>query len=408
MKLKSILALALGLIAPLLTAQGTAPVTGSGPELERDLPNGFKRLRIGDPAPDFQLIGVDDQLHSLAEVSKTKFLLIVFLANHCPYSHAAESRMIPWINQMKGRGLAVIAIQPNNPDAVSVDELGYSKYNNSFDEMKLYAAENHFTFPYLYDGEKQEVAKAYGALATPDLFLFDENRKLRYSGRFDDSRFGEPGTVTNNDAINAFNDLLRGKSPTVASTRPMGCAVKWLTKVEKVAVANRATAWAHEPVSLEDIDAASVAALGKNPTKKYRLINVWATWCVPCVEEFPELVKLSRRLKLRDFEVITISMDNPKSREKVLKFLQDQHAGMSSQIAASLTAENRKTNNYLYTQGSADALIEALDPKWPGPIPHSVLLAPGGEIIWRHNGPFDPVTLGRLILDKLGGFYPVN
>ena len=143
-----------------------------------------------------------------------------------------------------------------------------------------------------------------------------------------------------------------------------------------------------------------------NPTNKLRLINVWATWCVPCVAEFPELAKFSRRLKRRDFEVITISMDHPKQQAMALKFLEKQHAGMPTRIMESLKKENRTTNNYLYTQASADALVAALDPEWPGPIPHTVLVAPGGRIIWRHNGEFDPIVLGRKILDELGGFYP--
>jgi len=402
-----LLAAVFGLTMQTLPAQDPLAVRGSGPELERNLPDGFRRLQLGDSAPDFKLLGVDDRFHTLADFAQYKYLLVVFLSNHCPYSHAAETRMIPWINRMKSQGLGVVAIQPNHPDAVTVDELGFSKYNDSFEEMKLYSAENHFTFPYLYDGETQKVAKAYGALATPDLFIFDQNRKLRYSGRFDDSRFEEAKTVTKHDAINAFDDLIAGRSVAVPYARPMGCAVKWLTKLDKAAAAKEPK-WDHEPVTITGIDAAGVAALVRNPTKKLRLINVWATWCAPCVAEFPELAKLSRRLKRRDFEVITISMDNPKDEAKALKFLQSQHAGMPARIAATLKTEGRTTNNYIYTQASADALVQALDPTWPGPIPHTILVAPGGEILWRFNGAFDPVVLGRKILDRLGGFYPVE
>ena len=400
------LSLLIVLLSPLAAlAQDPLSVRGSGPELERNLPDGFKRLKLGDSAPDFKLIGVDDKHYTLADFKEHKFLLVVFLSNHCPYSHAAESRMVPWINEMKEKGLGVVAIQPNHPDAITVDELGYSKYSDSFDEMKLYAKENHFTFPYLYDGETQAVAKAYGALATPDLFIFDENRKLRYSGRFDDSRFEDAATVTKHDAINAFNDLLAGNTVSVPYARPMGCAVKWLTKLKKAASTNQA-AWEHESITIEKIDAAGVGELAKNPTKKLRLINLWATWCGPCVAEFPELAKFSRRLKRRDFEVITISMDHPKDEGKALKFLKQQHAGMPERIQETLKAENRTTNNYIYTEASTDGLVQNLDPTYPGPIPHTVLIAPGGEIIWRQNGAFDAVVLGRVILDKLGGFYP--
>ena len=160
--------------------------------------------------------------------------------------------------------------------------------------------------------------------------------------------------------------------------------------------------WKHEPVTLADIDAAGVAALVKNPTNKVRLINVWATWCIPCVAEFPELVKLSKEHQAGDFEVITISMDHPKKeKDKALKFLLDRHAGMSARLAATLPSEGRTTNNYIYSQLAQDPLMQALDPEWPGPIPHTVLVAPGGQILWRHNGELNPAVLARKVQEAL-------
>jgi len=388
----------------LLPAQQTAYIQGSGPELESHLPEGFHRLQPGDVAPDFKLIGTDDQYHTLDEFRTNKYLLVVFLSNHCPYSHAAETRLLPWIKEMKSQGLGVVAIQPNHPDALTVDELGYSKYSDSFAELKLYAAERHFNFPYLYDGETQETEKRYGALATPDLFLLDEHRKIRYSGRFDDSRFEDPKTVTHRDAVNAFNELLAGKTIAAPTTRPMGCAVKWRTKIERAATANQGD-WQHEPITIAPIDSTGVAELANNPTKKLRLINVWATWCAPCVAEFPDLAKLSRRFKNRDFELITISLDQPNDKAKALKFLETQHAGMPTRIKQSLQEEHRTTNNYIYAESGTDALIQRLDPEWPGPIPHTILIAPGGKIIWRQNGEIDPAVLLHRIMDELGGFY---
>jgi thiol-disulfide isomerase/thioredoxin len=305
---------------------------------------------------------------------------------------------------MRQQGMGVVAVQPNHPDAVRLDELDYSKYGDSFDEMKIYAAEEHFSFPYVYDGETQATAIAYGALATPDLFLFDEQRKLRYSGRFDDSRFADPKTVKSNDAINAMNDLLSGKPVTVSTTRPMGCSVKWLSKAKKAGAA-KDTAWHHEPVTLEPIDSAGVAALVRNETQKLRLINVWATWCVPCVEELPDLARLSYRLARRNFEVITISVDNPKEQAKALKLLQDKHVGMSPGVKDSLKAEKRATNNYLYTEASIDELARSLDPQWPGPVPYTILIAPGGQVVWRHNGALDPAVTVRTVMDQLGVYY---
>src|SRR5580693_6999612 len=119
---------------------------------EADLPADAHHLKIGDSAPDFSLVGVDGRTYSLADFKDAPVLMVIFLSNHCPYSHAAETRLLPLYAEMKSRGLAVVAINPNSPEGVGIYELGYSKYNDSFPEMKLYAKERRFTFPYLYDG----------------------------------------------------------------------------------------------------------------------------------------------------------------------------------------------------------------------------------------------------------------
>ena len=132
--------------------------------------------------------------------------------------------------------------------------------------MKLYAADEGFTFPYLYDGETQTVAKKYGCLATPHLFLFDQDRKLQYKGSLDDSRYPDPATVKKQPARAAVLAMLEDKPVPVAVTRPFGCSTKWREKIAAVAKDNEA--WEKADVTLDDIDAAGVAALVKNPTDK--------------------------------------------------------------------------------------------------------------------------------------------
>jgi thiol-disulfide isomerase/thioredoxin len=307
------------------------------------------------------------------------------------------------VREFKAKGLDVVAINPNSPEGIRVDELGYSKYNDSYEEMKLYAKEAGFPFPYLYDGDTQATAKAYGCLATPHVFIFDKERKLRYVGRVDDSRFEDPKSVTSPDTRNAIEELLAGKPVSKPKTPVMGCSTKWNTKRDDVAKAEEK--WNAEPIDLEMIDAAGVAKLAKNDSNRLRLINVWATWCAPCVAEFPELVSYSRRFSNRDFEVVTISMDDPKLQPQVRKFLEKQHAVPSARLKRALTAEGTKANNYLYTEASADALIKALDPQWPGPLPHTVIIAPGGKIVYRHNGPIDGAEVKNQILAHLGPYY---
>jgi thiol-disulfide isomerase/thioredoxin len=143
-------------------------------------------------------------------------------------------------------------------------------------------------------------------------------------------------------------------------------------------------------VSVEPIDAAGVKRLVKNDSNNLRLINVWATWCAPCVEELPELVTINRMYRKRRFEMMTISVDNPEDRDLVLKQLQQLHVS---------------STNYLYNSTDRDAFAEALDKEWPGPVPYTILVAPGGKIIFRKHDKFDPLELKKAIIEQLGRTY---
>ncbi len=366
-------------------------------------PEGVRDLKIGEAAPDFALLGIDGKTHRLSDYKDAKLLMIAFISNHCPDSHAAEGRIKKLVEDMKGKSFALVAINPNNPDGLSIDELGYSKYNDGYEDMKKYAAEGGFNFPYLYDGETQAIAKAYGCLATPHVFLFDAERKLRYKGQFDDSRYADAATVQSHDARNAVDALLAGKSVPVEVTKPHGCSTKWMTK--KSLVAEKMEKWAKTPVDVELIDAKGAAALRQNGTKKVRLFNIWATWCGPCVAEFPELVTTARKFGLRDFELITISINDPKEIAEVKEFLEKKGAGLPDKLKASLKTEGRKSNSYVYSGKQPNDLMNVLDPEWPGAIPHSLLVAPNGEIIWRHNGPVDGDELRAKVLAVMGPYY---
>ena len=381
-------------------AENPKPATKGG---SHGVPEGVQDLKIGDAAPDFSLPGLDDRKHTLADYKDAKVLMVAFLSNHCPDSHAAEGRMKRLVADMKGKGFALVAINPNNPDGLSIDELGYSKYNDGFDDMKKYAAEEGFTFPYLYDGETQVVAKAYGCLATPHVFVFDAERKLRYKGQFDDSRFADVASVKTSDARNAVEALLAGKPAPVEITKPHGCSTKWISKGNMVA--QKTEKWDKTPVDVETIDAAGVAALRKNGTKKVRLFNVWATNCGPCVAEFPELVTTARKFGLREFELITISTDHPKDAAEVKAFLEKRGAGLLEKLKPSLKAEGRNTNSYIFSEPDTNALVKALDPEWPGAIPHTVLVGTNGEILWRHNGAVNGEELRAKVLELMGRYY---
>jgi len=390
----------LSLLAVLAAVVGVR--AADAPGLVNGHPADIKTLAIGDTAPEFELIGTDGKMHKLDAYKGGEALVVLFTSNHCPTSHSIERRLQRFWEAYQKKGVKLVAINPNHPDGLSKDELGYGEFGDSYEEMKPYALKNKWTFDYLYDGDKQLTARAYGCLATPHVFIFDKNLKLRYQGRFDDSRFYDDSTVKSPDAQNAVDAILAGKPVPVELTRPMGCSTKWREK--KPLHDAKHAEWAAITVKAETIDAKGLAALRKNPTNKYRMVNVWATWCGPCVKEFPDIVELTRKFGMRDFELITLSMDEPKDLPKVEAFLGKNSAGTAPKIQNGLKNEGRTTNHYVFT-GSTDELAASLDKDMPGPIPHTVVIAPGGEIVYRHTGIIDREQAASAILDRMNRFY---
>jgi peroxiredoxin len=342
-------------------------------------------LAINSPAPDFNLPGVDGKGHSLHDYDSAKVLVVLFTCNHCPTAQAYEARVKQMYADYKDKGVALVAINPNNPQAIRLDELGYTDLSDSFEEMKIRAKDHDFKFPYLFDGDTQIVAHAYGVIATPHIFIFDAQRKLRYQGRIDDSDVKE---VHHTDARNAIDALLAGKPVAVETTRVFGCSTKWMEKEDSARKA--VEKWNAQPVTLSPIDAKAVKELVKNDTKNLRVINVWATWCGPCVAEMQELIKLPQMYHARGFEFITISADDMAKKDRALAMLMEKH------VAAT---------NYIFSFDDHDAQAEALDKDWQGPLPHTLVVAPGGKVIYRHTGELDMLELKRAIVGYLGRTY---
>jgi peroxiredoxin len=179
-------------------------------------------LQIGDRAPAFDLPGVDGKRWSLQSFSEAKILVIAFWCNHCPYVIGSEERMVRFAKDEAARGVAVVAINSNETE---------NHPGDAFEHMVTRARDKGYPFPYLRD-ESQDVARAYGALRTPHFFVFDTDRRLRYTGRMDDHP-RTPGMETTSELRDAVDALLAGKAPPVEVTNPIGCNVKWWGKPEK-------------------------------------------------------------------------------------------------------------------------------------------------------------------------------
>ncbi|HTD99803.1 MAG TPA: redoxin domain-containing protein [Mucilaginibacter sp.] len=343
--------------------------------------DGHKTLEIGADAPDFSLPGIDGKTYTLQSFKNTKVLVVVFMCNHCPTSQAYEDRIVKLTSDYAAKGVSVVAINPNNPASLRLDELGYSDVGDSFEDMKVRAKDRRFNFPYLYDGETEITSNKYGPTATPHIFIFDKTRKLRYNGRIDDME-NPAKTPHSLDARNAIEALLNNKEVPVAVTKTFGCSIKWAEKSDWIQKA--AIRWAKEPVKIDTINVAGIKEVLKNHSDKLRLINLWATWCGPCVAEFPDLVTINHMYRDRGLELVSISADEPANKDKALKFLQRQQASGT---------------NYIYVGDDKYKMIEAVDPKWDGALPYTILVQPDGKIVYAHGGAIDAEELKKIIFN---------
>jgi peroxiredoxin len=178
-------------------------------------------LEIGQSAPDFSLPGVDGKTYGLAEFADAKLLIVVFSCNHCPFVVGSEERVFAFCREYATRGVAMVAINSNETENHPTD---------SFEHMKTCAAEKDIPYPYVRD-ESQDVARAYGALRTPHFFVFDADRKLRYTGRMDDNP-REAAKATTSELRDAVDALLEGREVETPVTNPIGCNVKWRGREE--------------------------------------------------------------------------------------------------------------------------------------------------------------------------------
>jgi thiol-disulfide isomerase/thioredoxin len=325
-------------------------------------------------------------VHKISDYSSAKVLVVVFTCNHCPTAQLYEDRIKKLASDYADKSVAIVAIQPNDPSAIRIDELDSADMSDTLEEMKARASYRHFNYPYLYDGDTQAVANAYGPKATPHVFIFDSQRVLRYDGRVDNSYRKE--LVKTEDARNAIEALLANRPVPVSHTGVFGCSTKWKYKTESRQIEEAKLN--AEPVNLEMADAVELKKLRTNSTGKYLLVNFWATWCGPCVHEFPELVNTYRMYRGRDFDFVSVAANMPDEKNGVLRLLQKNHAS------------NR---NLLFSSQDTETLQKAFDPAWESAVPLTVLLSPKGEVLYRKEGDFDMLDLRRHILASLPADY---
>ncbi len=352
-------------------------VANPQPVEERPVPT----LTIGEKAPDFRLPATDGKFYSLDDFKQSKAMVIIFTCNHCPTAQAYEDRLIKVVSDYNTKGVSFVGISPNSPIGLLYEELGYTDLNDDYEEMKIRVKDKKYNFPYLYDGDDQAVSLKYGPVATPHVFVFDKEQKLVYRGRLD--AVEKPGTANAEDLRAALDAILVGTEVPNPITKTFGCSTKWGWKLKMKEKANKE--WKEKEVTVSSIDEAGIEQLLKNEDSgKLRLINIWATWCGPCIIEYPEFIALQRMYGARDFEFVSISADNPKQEDKVLNFLREKTSAVP---------------NYLFAKDDKYALIEAVDKDWNGALPYTALIEPNGKIVWKHQGEVDFYELKKVIVE---------
>lgn len=359
-------------------AQGQPPARGRGiqPNLEHPI------LPIGSPAPDFALPGVDGKVHKLSEYAGARVLAIVFECNHCPVSQLYEGRIEKLYKEYRSKGVAFVAINPNNPKSIRLNEQGYTDVNDSLEEMKIRTAFRGSEWPYLYDGDTQAVSSKFGVVATPHIFLFDQDRKLQYQGRIDDNQ--REDLVKSRDARNAIEAMLAGRPVALATTNAFGCTTKWMSKASGVA-----EEWAKiqaEPVTVDMVGADELKKLRSNGTGKVLLVNFWSTGCSACVSQFLDLETTYRMYRLRSFDFVTVATNPPGEAPAVMEFLKKQHAS---------------SPNKQFASADAAGLQAAWGGKWRLGAPYTMVIAPDGKVLYEKEGKLDILELRRVILANM-------
>jgi peroxiredoxin len=359
--------------APAAGATAGAPGRGQGRGAARGLYANLEHpvLPIGSQMPDFNLPGIDGKNHSSDEYKSAKILGVVFESNHCPVSIAYETRIRGLYEDYKSKGFQLIAINPNNPNTVQLSELGYTDMTDDMADMKTRASLRHIDWPYLYDGDTQTTTIKFGTVATPHIYIFDQDRKLRYEGRIDDST--AIAKVKVSDARNAIEAMLAGQPVPVASTQTFGCSTKWLSS-HSAGVTRETAKLNGEPVALTPASADDLKALRANSTGKTLLVEFWSLKCKDCQATFNEYETTWWMYRARKFNLITVNTDDPKNSAAVLDYLKQQHAGGT---------------NLQFNSTDNKALQAAVGEKWKAGTPFAMVIGPDGKVAYTKTGKAD-------------------
>jgi peroxiredoxin len=340
-------------------------------------------LTVGAAAPEFELKDLSGQPHALKNY-RGKLTVITFLSARCPISNAYKDRVKALAEDYVKQGVAFLGIN------ASADE--------PLDEVRAHAEQNNFSFTILKD-EGNIVADAYAAERTPKVYVIDAEGVLRYQGRIDSSH--NPRLVKRQDLRAALDELLAGKPVSVGSTQAMGCILQREEGTQNLAQSKTAKPAVTKPVATKPaagkpaaaksaakpatavaagpkvplLKPAAFGALIKQSQGKVLVINFWATWCGPCVAEFPELVKIDLAYRDKGVRMVGITADDLEDlKTKVIPFLREQKA---------------EYENFLQDTDDPQQMVDVVMKDWPGVLPATFVYDKTGKLVWHRFGIID-------------------
>jgi peroxiredoxin len=331
--------------------------------LAGNIPGQARSVPIGSLAPNFTLTDLAGRRHS-REDYRGKHLILTFISARCPISKAYHERL-----------RAIASDYGLRPDTVL---LGINaSADESIDEIRLDAERNSLAFPILRDPQG-EVADAFGAQRTPDVYVIDAEGRLRYRGRIDSAH--RPRRDMRHDLREALSELLAGNAITTPETMAMGCPI--VRVGDKSSVSN-----GQQPKPASPPPGTQVRLLkpqdywkmvGSTPGKVV-VVNFWATWCGPCVAELPELIRISETLKSQGVRFVGVSAD--------------EQVDLESTVVPFLAARKVPYEQFLQQTDDPQEMIDVVDKDWPGTLPATFIYNKKGKLAFHRLGIIDRETL---------------
>ena len=338
-------------------------------------------LEKGDQMPHFRLKGIDGKFYN-SQNFPSRLLAVVFISNHCPVSQNFQEELLALVEDYEARGFGLIAISPNDPQAIPPDELAFSDLGDSLAEMKIRAKDFKYTFPYLYDGSTQDTSRAFGVRVTPHAYLFDAKRSLRYSGRIGDPK--NPSNRNRQELRQAIAALIRGNSPKVEQSPVFGSSIKW--KKNRHLVQKMNERFSRETIVLKNADKRTYEFIRKNVSLRPKVIYVWSSKDTNYREDLLKISAMHKIYRKRGLELITSCIDGVDEHENIYDILKNTLC--SSQ-------------NYISEGAEISPLADLRGESGDRITPYLAILDHKGLPVYRSRGGINELVIKKEVLKTL-------